>query len=355
MRIGTRGSALALAQAGHVARLLGANPPAELVTITTTGDRAGASLNEQPAEHHDLDRTPGTPATDRAPQGVVEDKSRWVDTIEQALLAGEIDLAVHSAKDVPGELAEGLSLLGAPARAPAEDVLCGASALEALPEGARVGTSSVRRAAQLRATREDLQIVPIGGNVDTRLRRLGEWREVEPRRAGEPRQAGEQRDAGGGRDEDRLHAIVLARAGLVRLGREDEVGAVLDPARFVPAPGQGVLALEGRAEDARVKEAVAAITDGDTFACLHAERAVARELGASCHTPLGAHATPAGCGCLTLRAWVGLPDGSEWISDELLGGFYDPDALGLRVAERMRSAGAEELLRRAQEMAVEHA
>jgi hydroxymethylbilane synthase len=365
MRIGTRGSALALAQAEHVARLLGANPPAELVTITTTGDRAAASLNEQPAEHHDLDRTPGTPATDRAPQGAVEDKSRWVDTIEQALLAGEIDLAVHSAKDVPGELAEGLSLLGAPARAPAEDVLCGASALEALPEGARVGTSSVRRAAQLRATREDLQIVPIGGNVDTRLRRLGEWRE-----AGEPRRAGEQRDAGGGRGEDRLHAIVLARAGLVRLGREDEVGAVLDPARFVPAPGQGVLALEGRAEDARVKEAVAAITDADTFACLHAERAVANGLGASCHTPLGAHATPAGCGCLTLRAWVGLPDGSEWISDELaetgiraegaclpasVGGFYDPDALGLRVAERMRSAGAEELLRRAQEMAVEHA
>jgi hydroxymethylbilane synthase len=353
MRIGTRGSALALAQAEHVARLLGAHPPAELVTITTTGDRAAASLNEQPAEHHDLDRTPGSPATDRAPQGVVEDKSRWVDTIEQALLAGEIDLAVHSAKDVPGELAEGLSLLGAPARAPAEDVLCGASALEALPEGARVGTSSVRRAAQLRAIREDLEIVSIGGNVDTRLRRLGG-----------------RREAGGGRDEDRLHAIVLARAGLVRLGREDEVGAVLDPARFVPAPGQGVLALEGRAEDARVKEAVAAITDGDTFACLHAERALARELGASCHTPLGAHATPAGCGCLTLRAWVGLPDGSEWISDELaetgiraegaclpasVGGFYDPDALGLRVAERMRSAGAEELLRRAQEMAVEHA
>ena len=303
MRIGTRGSPLALAQAGYVAGLLGAHPPAELVTITTSGDRAS---------------------------GV--DKSRFIDTIEQALLAGEIDLAVHSAKDVPGELAKGLALLGAPARVDAEDVLCGVSSLEALAEGARVGTSSVRRAAQLRATREDLRVVAIGGNVDTRLRRLGEQGA-----------------------EDGLHAIVLARAGLQRLGRENEIGAVLDPVRFVPAPGQGVLALEGRAGDAHAEEAVAAITDADTFACLQAERAVASGLGASCHTPLGAHATPAGCGCLTLRAWVGLPDGSEWCSDELLGGFYDPEALGLRVAERMQAAGAEELLRRAEEMAVEHA
>ncbi len=317
MRIGTRGSALALTQAGHVAELL---DEAELVTITTSGDRAGdgATPGESPA-----------------------DKSRWVDTIEQALLDGEIDLAVHSAKDVPGELADGLSLLGAPARVDAEDVLCGASSLEDLPESARVGTSSVRRAAQLRAAREDLRVVAIGGNVDTRLRRLSE----------DGRQAERLEKSG----EEGLDAIVLARAGLVRLGREEALGAVLDPVRFVPAPGQGVLALEGRTEDARVQEAVAAITDADAFACLQAERAAARGLGASCHTPLGAHATPAGCGCLTLRAWVGLPDGSEWCSDELLGGFYDPDALGLRVAGRMQAVGAQELLRRAQEMAVEHA
>jgi hydroxymethylbilane synthase len=318
MRIGTRGSALALAQAGHVAEFLGG---AEIVTLTTSGDRAGND-----GKGRDAAETGATPSGDPT------DKSRWVDTIEQALLAGEIDLAVHSAKDVPGELADGLVLLGAPARVSAEDVLCGAPSLEALAEGARIGTSSVRRAAQLRATREDLRVVAIGGNVDTRLRRLGE-----------------------GNGEDDLDAIVLARAGLVRLGREAEVGAVLDPVRFVPAPGQGVLALEGRAEDAHVQEAVAAITDADTFACLQAERAVASGLGASCHTPLGAHATPAGCGCLTLRAWVGLPDGSEWCGDELLGGFYDPVALGLRVAERMQAVGAQELLRRAQEMAVEHA
>ncbi len=303
MRIGTRGSALALAQAGDVARSLAAHPPAELVTIATTGDRAGG-----------------------------EDKSRWVNTIEQALLAGEIDLAVHSAKDVPGELAGGLSLLGAPARAPAEDVLCGAPALDALPEGARVGTSSLRRAAQLRAARADLRVVTIGGNVDTRLRRLGDRK-----------------------TEDSLHALVLARAGLSRLGREDAIGAILDPVWFVPAPGQGVLALEGRAGDAHAEEAVAAITDADTFACLRAERAVASALSASCHTPLGAYAVPAGCGCMNLRAWVGLPDGSAWVSDELLGGFYDPEALGRRVAERMQAAGAGELLSRAREMTVEPA
>ena len=336
MRLGTRGSALALTQAGYVADRLRSGQPGEveIVTLTTSGDRAGNDTTDGDAAGSGA-QSSGAPA----------DKSRWVDTIEQALLAGEIDLAVHSAKDVPGELAEGLVLLGAPARVSAEDVLCGAPSLQALAEGARIGTSSVRRAAQLRAAREDLRVVAIGGNVDTRLRRLGE----SGRRAERLEKGGE------GSGEDALHAIVLARAGLVRLGREEEVGAVLDPVRFVPAPGQGVLALQGRAEDARVKEAVAAITDADTFACLQAERAVASGLGASCHTPLGAHATPAGCGCLTLRAWVGLPDGSEWCGDELLGGFYDPVALGLRVAERMQAVGAQELLRRAQEMAVEHA
>jgi hydroxymethylbilane synthase len=323
MRIGTRGSALALAQASQVAELLGG---AELITITTSGDRARG-----------------------------EDKSRWVDTIEQALVAGEIDLAVHSAKDVPGELAEGLSLLGSPERAGAEDVLCGAPSLDALSPGAIVGTSSLRRIAQLHAAREDLRVVHIAGNVDTRLRRLGESSgQVNGLAApgNEQEQGGERLGQGG----DGSHAIVLARAGLQRLGREREVGAVLDPARFVPAPGQGALALEGRRGDGAIEEAVRAITDADAFACLQAERALARELDASCHTPLGAYAVPAGCGCLNLRAWVGLPDGSEWCRDELLGGFYDPEALGRRVAERMKAAGAAELLRRAEEMvAVEHA
>ncbi len=254
------------------------------------------------------------------------DKSRWVGELERALLAREIDLAVHSAKDVPGELAGGLALHGAPPRAAGEDVLCGASALEELRSGARVGTSSIRRLAQLRAAREDLDVVGIRGNVNTRLRKLAD-------------------------PEEQLDAVVLARAGLQRLGRDAEVGGVLDAERFVPAPGQGILALEGRADDDATREAVQAITDKDAFACLLAERALARELGGSCHTPLAAYAVPAGCGCLHLRAWVGLPDGSQWVSDELLGGFYDPEALGRRVAERLQAVGAGEMLRRAQEMA----
>lgn len=368
IRIGTRSSALALAQTRSLAELL---PGAEIVALSTTGDHgAGVGVGAGAADAGGADRTAGA------------DKSRWVDTIEDALLAGEIDLAVHSAKDVPGELAAGLELLGSPARGPVEDVLCvthgrrvfgsgdGASSaegkgesesedesegeqhdrngehgtghggdrdgegghsvgvLEGLARGARVGTSSIRRAAQLRAARADLDVVRIAGNVDTRLRRLA--------------------DPG-----ERLDAIVLARAGLRRLGREDAIAGpgALDPARFVPAPGQGALALQARADDARVREVAATIIDPDTTFCLKAERALARALQASCDTPLGAHAAPAGRGCLLLRAWVGLPDGSAWVADELVGGFYDPDALGERVAERMSAAGAADLLREAERMA----
>jgi hydroxymethylbilane synthase len=302
MRLGTRGSALALAQARMVAELLGG---AELVTIAVSGDRDPAA----PAREGASAARPDAPAQ--------SDKTRWVDAIEDALRGGEIDLAVHSAKDVPGELAEGLELLGAPPRAHAEDVLCGAGDLDELAPGARVGTSSLRRAAQLRGARADLAIETVRGNVDTRLRKLAD---------------GE------------YDAIVLAHAGLQRLGREREIGAVLDAARFVPAPGQGTLALEGRAGDAATHTAVQAISDERTFASLRAERALARALEASCQTPLGAYARDAGCGCLELRAWAGLPDGSAWVADGVLGGFYDPEELGRRVAERMLSAGAGELL-----------
>jgi hydroxymethylbilane synthase len=295
MRIGTRRSALALAQADLLAGLLG---DCEIVPIVTSGDRGAG----------------------------VEDKSRWVGELEQALLRGEVDLAVHSAKDVPGELAGGLELLGAPPRAAIEDVLCGAAGLEELAPGARIGTSSIRRAAQLRAARPDLQLVPIRGNVDTRLRKLAD-------------------------PSVDVHAIVLARAGLQRLGLESEIGALLDPDRFVPAPGQGIIALEGRAEDSAAREAIRAITDPPAFACLLAERALALELGASCHTPLGAHAQPREAGRLHLRAWIGLPDGSAWVADELLGEIEAAALLGRAVAERMRVVGGAELLRGAEEMA----
>ena len=301
IRLGTRRSALALAQAEIVAALIG---DCEIVPIVTSGDRG-------------------------AREG---DKSRWVIELEAALSSGEIDIAVHSAKDVPGELAAGLALLGAPARAGSEDVLCGVGDLEELAQGARVGTSSIRRMAQLRAAREDLDVVELRGNVDTRLRKLAD-------------------------EEEGLKAIVLARAGLERLGRDSEVGGVLDPARFVPAPGQGVIALEGRAEDEAAGAAARAITEDSAFACLLAERAVASALQASCHTPLGAHAVPVSSGddetSIRLRAWVGLPDGSAWIADEALGDARDPEGLGQTVAARLKLAGASEMLEHAEALTAE--
>lgn len=321
MRIGTRGSALALAQARLVAsRLEGA----EIEVVRTSGDR-GTKQN---------------------------DKSRWVAELEQALLAGEVDLAVHSAKDVPGEPVGGLELLGTPSRETPEDALIGAHSLEELPEGAYVGTSSVRRAAQLLAARSDLEIVSLRGNVDTRLRKLAEEVAAGGQSSRREDRSNGERSARRLSGEHSLHAIVLASAGLRRLGRERDIGCTLDPSRFVPAPGQGALALQARAGDERVREALAPILDEDASACLLAERALARALGANCNTPLGGHATAPGCGCLYMHAWIGLPDGSEWIADELMGGFYDPEELGTRVAERLQTVGARDLLQRAEAMAV---
>lgn len=282
MRIATRGSALALAQARHVAALLGG---AELVEIVTSGDRRRA----------------------------VDDKREWVLEIEEALARGEADLAVHSAKDVPAALPDGFVVAGVPKRAAPWDALVGAGSLDELPEGARVGTSSVRRAAALRALRPDLEIVAVRGNVDTRLRKLAD---------------GE------------ADALVLAVAGLRRLGREDAVGCVLD--EVVPAPGQGALLLEARREHDAAREAAAAISDGDARRTLACERALVRALGADCRTPVGAHATVAADGALTLRAFVGRVDGSAWLRDELAGD--DPEALGAEVARRLLAAGAEDVL-----------
>jgi hydroxymethylbilane synthase len=297
LRIGTRRSALALAQAREVASLIEATAPdavIELVEITTAGDRS-------------------------APP---EDKRRWVAEIEDQLLAGNVDLAVHSAKDVPGVLADGLAIVAAPRRADARDALCGAASLDELEPGARVGTSSLRRAAQLRSLREDINVVELRGNVDTRLRKLAE-------RA------------------DGIDAIVIALAGLQRLARTDAAGAVLDATQLVPAAGQGTLALEARAGDERVMTLAATIGDADTMAALTAERALVARLGADCHTPVGAHARPDGDHDLAVSAFVGLPDGSAWVRDALTGSSDDPAALGARVAERLLLAGAAELLAQA--------
>jgi hydroxymethylbilane synthase len=280
IRIGTRGSALALAQARSVAALMGDDT--EVVTITTAGDRR-ASL---------------------------EDKSQWVAELEQALLEERIDAAVHSAKDVPAELPEELELVAIPARADPRDAICGAPSLQALPAGARVGTSSLRRKAQLRALRADIDVADVRGNVDTRLRKLSD---------------GE------------CDALVLAVAGLQRLGRRPD--GTLD--EFVPAAGQGALAVEARANDEHVRTCTRNLRDERTTACVLAERELTKRLGASCNSAVGANARSAGDGHLELRAWVGLPDGSAWISDRLRG---QTGGLGSAVAERILSVGARGML-----------
>jgi len=275
LRLGTRGSALALAQARWVADRLGGD--VELVEIVTAGDLADTG-----------------------------DKSRWTGALERALVTGEIDLAVHSAKDVPSELAPGTGIAAVPLRADPRDVLVGAPSLPALPDGSRVGTSALRRRAQLLAVRPDLAVVELHGNVDTRLRKL---------------EAGE------------VDALVLAAAGLARLGRDDIETAVLEGDVFVPAPGQGCLLVQGPA-GARLD----AIDDPAARAALVAERAVVARLDASCRTPVGVHRESSG-----VRGFVGLPDGSEWLIDDA------PDASAL--AERMLSAGAADLLGRAAALA----
>jgi hydroxymethylbilane synthase len=294
MRLGTRGSALALVQARLVADALRERGVAtEIVEVVTTGDRRRAA----------------------------PDKEKWVKELEAALLAGEIDLAVHSAKDVPGTLPDGLELAGALPRADPYDALCGASSIGALAPGARVGTSSLRRRAQLLAARPDLDVVDVRGNVDTRLRRLA--------------------------DGD-VDALVLAVAGLQRLGRADAAGAVLSD--LVPAPGQGVITLEARTGDAAAAEAAASVSDAAAWTALRCERALVVALNATCNTPVGAHATVDG-DRLTVAAFAGLPDGSAWVRDLLSGPASEPEPLGAACAERVLAAGGGELLREAESVA----
>jgi hydroxymethylbilane synthase len=298
IRLGTRGSALALAQARLVAERL--PEEVEIVPITTSGDRR-----------------PGGPAEPA-------DKSRFVKEIEEALLASDIDVALHSAKDVPTDFPHGLLLRAVLERADPRDAICGAASLDDLPEGAVVGTASPRRRAALLALRPDLDVRDVHGNVDTRLRRLA--------------------------DGD-FDALVLAKAGLDRLGRASE-GHPLDPGVFVPAAGQGCLAVEIREADEPASEATSGLTDLTTEACLTEERTVVRSLGATCHTPIGVHATRTDDDAMRLTAFVGLPDGSRWIRDELELPFMDATSLlGLTVAERMLAAGAADLLAEAERAA----
>ena len=286
LRIATRGSALARAQASHVAELLGG---AELVEVSSDGERG--------------------------------DKGRFVRGVERALLEGEAEVGVHSAKDLPGELAEGLAIAAVPAREEPADAWIGAGgSLGEVPEGARVGTASLRRRAQLLAARPDLRVAELHGNVDTRLRKLA---------------AGQ------------LDAIVLAVAGLRRLGREGEISFAVPAEAMTPAAGQGSLVLQVRAGDEASAVAVAPLGDGAALGELTAERAVVAALEASCATPVGVRAAGGG-ETMRIDAFVGLPDGGEWIRDRVEGDAADPAALGAELAGRLLSAGARELLDRAE-------
>ncbi len=286
MRIATRSSALAVAQAETVAAALGG---AELVRVAN------------------VDGTPG-------------DKARFVRSVERALIEGEADLGVHSAKDLPGEMADELSLVGVPGREDPADAYVGeAESLAALPEGARVGTASLRRRSQLLAARPDLEVVELRGNVDTRLRKLAD---------------GE------------AEGIVLAVAGLRRLGRDGEIAFRFGADEMVPAPGQGSLALQARAGDADTAAAAARISDRAALVEFTAERAATSALGATCETPLGICARHMD-DTLAVAGYAGLPDGSEWVRDALRGDPEQPAALGEALAERMMAAGAAEILERA--------
>lgn len=285
MRIATRSSALAVTQAESVAGLLGG---ADLVRVSN------------------VDGDPG-------------DKARFVRTVERALLDGDADLGVHSAKDLPGAMDERLALVGVPAREDPADAFIGdARSLAELPAGARIGTASLRRRSQILAARPDLEVLPVRGNVDTRLRKL----------------------AGG-----ELDGMVLAAAGLERLGRTGEIAFRFRADEMVPAPGQGTLALQARAGDAAAAAATAAISDRDALIELTAERAVAGRLEATCETPVGICARHL-AGTLAVAAYVGLADGSEWIRDALRGDPEQPAALGEALADRMLGAGAGEILAR---------
>lgn len=300
LRLGTRKSPLAMAQSGMMARALEAahtGLTVEMITITTQGDRS----------------------TDR-PLTEIGGAGLFVKELEQALLDDRVDLAVHSLKDLPTEEAPGLTVHAVPLRAPAFDALITTDgrALEDLPPGARVGTGSPRRRVQLMARRPDLQLMDLRGNIDTRLGRL---------------------DAGD------FDAIILAAAGLERLGVADgRKWRALTPDVMIPAVGQGCLALQGRTDDARVREALLALDHADSHAAALAERALLKGLGGGCLAPIAAFATVDEEGTLTLQGLVGRLSDGFIVKDRVRGPRAEAEALGARLAAQLKDHGAADLL-----------
>jgi hydroxymethylbilane synthase len=303
--IASRGSQLALWQARWVAgQLAAAGHECRIETVKTTGDTIS-----------DVPLNTDVPLNMVGAQAGV--KGLFTKEIEEALLDGRADLAVHSLKDLPTELPEGLTLAAVPQREDARDALVG-KRLADLPSGARVGTSSLRRAAQLRRLRPDLKVEPVRGNLDTRLRKV---------------------------DEGQYDAIMLAAAGLKRLGWGARIAEILEPERMCPAVGQGALAIETRAGAAggNAYAACAALDHPATHAAVMAERGVLGALGGGCQVPIGAHATVAD-GRLRLLAVVISPDGAELVRAEAEGAVGEAAELGRKLGAELLNRGARRIL-----------
>ncbi|RPI55453.1 MAG: hydroxymethylbilane synthase [Deltaproteobacteria bacterium] len=299
LRLGTRKSVLALAQSNWVKEEIETHWPdfnVYLVKFTTKGDRI-------------LD----------VPLAKVGGKGLFVKEIEDALLRKDADFAVHSLKDVPAELPEGLEVTIFPDREDPRDALISRAGLrlEELPEGARVGTSSLRRIAQLRNARPDLEVAPLRGNIDTRLRKL---------------------------DEGQYDAIILAAAGLIRLGLEQRIIQLLEPEVMLPAVGQGALGIEFRSIDTEVKRILASIHHEETSICVRAERAFLFRLEGGCQVPIGAFAQLKE-ETLELEGMVGNETGTDIIRMKRQGSADQPEALGTILGEEILAAGGAEILR----------
>ena len=296
--IASRQSRLALWQAHHVRDRLAQLYPAcrvEILAMTTRGDQV-------------LDRS----------LAKIGGKGLFVKELETALADSRADLAVHSAKDVPMELPQGFSLAAVLDREDPRDCLVSVrfDALESLPAGSRVGSSSLRREAQLRERYPGLTVLPVRGNVETRLSKL---------------------------ERGEFDALLLAAAGLKRLGLGERIRRVIEPEVSLPAPGQGALAIECRAGRDDVAALLAPLHHADTAACVFAERAVSRGLGGSCQVPLAAYASVEGAR-LRLRALVAMPDGSRVVRGELSGSTGEAESLGERMAALLRERGADAVL-----------
>ncbi len=296
--LGARGSRLALWQANHIKTLLERAHTIEvrLETIRTTGDK----ITDVP-----LSQVGGT-------------KALFTKEIEEALLERRIDVAVHSLKDLPVELPGGLTIGAIPAREDARDALISrhGQPLAALPAGARVGTSSLRRQLQLRLLRKDLTIEPLRGNLDTRLRKL---------------------------DEGQYDAIVVALAGLRRMGWADRATQIFSAEEMIPAIGQGALAIEIRADDSELQETLESLRDSDTESCVQAERAFLRRLGGGCQVPLAAHATLKQERLRLVGVIVGT-DSVQAVRGAEEGPEAEAEAIGVRLAERLLNDGGREIL-----------